>query len=258
MPPAAPTVQSLNDIIGQITAAQAPEQATIDSNISANDQSGNAQVAGLNQAQTNAFGQINQNASDKGLYFSGYTPQSEATYTGSTYLPALAKLQNTIATTRNTLLGQKADLQTQANIQALTTQQGEQKDLDSYNQELQSESAAAALQKQEEQAAAAQAQITANNTASNNAAEKGNRTTNSVGGYEFTDAKGNPINASAYAALNNTSVANVLSGSKDAGDAKFINDYNSVQNAIAQGTVTSAQGQAALRYDYPNLGNITL
>lgn len=160
MPPA-PTVQSLNDIIGQITSAQAPEQATIDSNIQANDTSGTAAVAGLNAAKDTAFGGIEQAAQDKGMYFSGFSPDAEAKYTGSTYLPALAKLQDSIETTKNTLLGQKADLQTQANTQALTTQQGEQKDLDSYNEQQASEAQQAALQKEAEQAALQEAETKA-------------------------------------------------------------------------------------------------
>lgn len=141
---AAPTVQALNDIIAQYTAAQAPENAQIDTSINNNDQSGAGQVAGLNAAKDNAFGGITQNAVDRGGYFSGFTPDQEAKYTGATYLPALAKVQSTIANTRNTLLGQKASLLTQANTAALSTQQDQQKALDSYNQQQEAAAAAAA------------------------------------------------------------------------------------------------------------------
>ena len=140
---ATPAVQSLQDIIGSITAAQAPEQAQIDSNIAANNTSGDAQVQGLNAAKTAAFSNIDNQANAKGMYFSGFSPNAEAGYTGSTYLPALAKLQSTIASTRSTLMGQKATLGTQANTQALTTQQDQQKELDAYNSQQQQEQAAA-------------------------------------------------------------------------------------------------------------------
>lgn len=158
-----PTVQNLQDIIGQITAAQAPEQSQIDQNISNNETSGAGQVAGLDAAKTNAFNTIEQNAQNKGMYFSGFSPNAQATYTGSTYLPALAKLQATIANTRNTLLGQKANLVTQANTQALTTQQGEQKELDAYN------SQQASLAQQRQLQAEAEA-ATARENAANRAA----------------------------------------------------------------------------------------
>jgi hypothetical protein len=138
-----PTVQSLNDIVAQIQQAQAPEQATIDTNIANNDNSGNAQTAGITAAKDNAFGGITQDAVNRGGYFSGFSPDAQAKYTGSTYLPALAKLQATIAATRGTLLGQKANLQTQANTQALTTQQDQQKELDAYNTQQASIKAAA-------------------------------------------------------------------------------------------------------------------
>ncbi len=169
---AAPAVQSLQDIIGSIQQAQQPEQAQIDQNISANDTSGQAQVQGLDAAQNNAFSKINQEASNKGMYFSGYTPSSEAAYTGATYLPALAKVQQAIATTRNTLMGQKATLATQANTQALTTQQDQQKELDAYNSQQQSEAAAAALETQREQAATQAASIKASSAVPSAAAQK--------------------------------------------------------------------------------------
>lgn len=122
---AAPAVQNLSDIVSQIGAAYAPQKALIDQSIAANDASGAAQQAGLQAKQTQAFSNIDQTATNRGMAFSGFTPDAEAKYTGSTYLPALANLQNTIAATRNNLMGKRAGLDTAANTQAFTVHQGQ-------------------------------------------------------------------------------------------------------------------------------------
>jgi hypothetical protein len=247
--PPAPTVQNLQDIIGQITAAQAPEQSQIDSNISSNETSGAGQVAGLDAAKTNAFNTIEQNANNKGMYFSGFSPNAEATYTGSTYLPALAKLQATIANTRNTLLGQKANLVTQANTQALTTQQGEQKELDAYN----SQQASLAQQRQlQAEAEAATAKEDAANRA-NALAVAGTKAGTAISGYGITNVanggglqvhgpNGQPISVGAYldaisgGQAGTKDVAQILAGSNSTNDQKI---------AKAIGNMTTAQAQKA-------------
>lgn len=122
---AAPAVQNLQDIVAQISAAYKPQQDLIDQSITANDASGKDQTAGLDAKKTNAFGDITQTATNRGMAFSGFTPDAQAKYVGSTYLPALANLQNTIASTRNSLLGKKAGLDTEANTQAFTVHQGQ-------------------------------------------------------------------------------------------------------------------------------------
>lgn len=147
---AAPAVQSLANLVSQFTAAEAPESSAIDNEVSANDQSGTAATSGINAAKDAAFTGITQNANARGATFSGFTPNAEASYVGSSYLPALAKLQTTIAATRNTLLGQKATLTSTANTNAINERSSEQKDLTAYNEQLQSESAAANLAKQQE------------------------------------------------------------------------------------------------------------
>lgn len=118
---AAPQVRDLQSLIKTQQAALQPQLSLIDQSITANDQSGQAQVAGLDAAKTQAFGDITQNAQDKGMFFSGFTPDQQAKYTGSTYLPALAQLQSTIAATRSQLLGKKADLNKSA-FDVATTQ----------------------------------------------------------------------------------------------------------------------------------------
>lgn len=115
----APVVTDINALVAQYQAALKPQQDILDTQVASNDASGVAQEAGLGAAQKGAFGQIEQKASDKGMAFSGFAPSKQAEYTGATYLPELAKLQQAIAQTRMGLLGKKADLNASANERAL-------------------------------------------------------------------------------------------------------------------------------------------
>lgn len=120
-----PQVRDLNKLIKTIGQSVNPQKKLIDSDIAANNQSGADQVAGLNNAKNLEFGNIEQLAQDKGQFFSGFSPDEQAKYTGSTYLPALANLQSTIAQTRSGLLGKKADLDTNVFNQAFQTREGD-------------------------------------------------------------------------------------------------------------------------------------
>lgn len=108
----APQVRDLQALIAEQSKAVAPQQQLLDESIGANDNSGQAQVQGLDVAKNQAFKTIDQNAQNKGMFFSGVSPDEQSQYTGATYLPALAQLQATIAATRASLLGKKADLNT--------------------------------------------------------------------------------------------------------------------------------------------------
>ena len=108
-----PPVRELQSLIAEQQQAIAPQKALIDQSIEQNAASGAAQEAGLAATQKKAFGNIEQAAQNKGMFFSGFSPDQQAEYTSSTYLPALAQLQATIAQTRSNLLGKKADMDTE-------------------------------------------------------------------------------------------------------------------------------------------------
>ena len=115
----APAIRDLNALISEIGQSVAPQKQLIDADIA------NAQKAGMEARKDKAFGQIEQRASDKGMLFSGFSPDAQAEYTASTYLPALAALQEKIAATRSQLLGKKADLDTNVFEKAYQTREGD-------------------------------------------------------------------------------------------------------------------------------------
>lgn len=137
---AAPAVRELNSLINELGQAVKPKKALIDQSIIANDQAGQAQQEGLAATAQQAYGQIEQGAQDKGMFFSGFSPDEKAKYNASTYLPALANLQATIAGTRAQLMGQKIDLDTDVFNKAFATREqdiGYMRDWEKMNEQQQ-------------------------------------------------------------------------------------------------------------------------
>lgn len=122
---ATPNVRELNGLVQTLTQGAQGQFQQIDTDIAANDASGAAQLAGLEAKKTRAFGDIEQSAQDKGMYFSGFSPDSRARYAADTYLPAVAQLQQTIASTRAGLLGKKADINAGIFNKAFDTQEND-------------------------------------------------------------------------------------------------------------------------------------
>lgn len=120
-----PQVRDLQQLIAEQNTALNPQYALIDADIEGNTNAGAAQERGLEAKKTTAFKQIGQASQDKNMFFSGFSPNEEAEYTAGTYLPALAQLQATIATTRSNLLGKKAELGKSAFDTAFATREGD-------------------------------------------------------------------------------------------------------------------------------------
>lgn len=129
-----PQVRDLQQLIAEQNASLQPQYDLIDKDIQANDNAGTAQIAGLEAKKTTAFKDISQGANNRGMFFSGFRPNEEATYTAGTYLPALAQLQSTIASARNSLLGKKADLGKGAFDTAFNTRERDVQTLAEWNQ----------------------------------------------------------------------------------------------------------------------------
>jgi len=128
-----PKVRELNSLVTEIGSSVKPQMDLINNDIAANDAAGAAQIAGLGARKDTAFKQIEQTAQDKGQFFSGFSPNEQATYTAGTYLPALAQLQQTIAQTRSGLLGKKADINKGVFDKAFATRQGDIGSMNDWN-----------------------------------------------------------------------------------------------------------------------------
>lgn len=89
-----PQVRTLDQLMADSNAIYDPMRQNYQNMIA---QSGNRlveQEKGLGAAQQNAFGQINQAATNRGMLFSGFSPDQQAKYTAEKYLPALAGLRS--------------------------------------------------------------------------------------------------------------------------------------------------------------------
>lgn len=121
----APTVRDLNTLVSELEVGIKPQRDHIGTLIEQNQQFGDAQVQGMNAAQTRAFKTIEGRSQDRGALFSGFSPDAQAEYTADTYLPALAALQQQIASTRGQLMGQSIALGTDVFNRAFDAREGD-------------------------------------------------------------------------------------------------------------------------------------
>lgn len=120
-----PQVRDLQALIAEQQAALKPQYDLIDQDIVGTENAGTAQIAGIGATKDREVKAISQRAQKKGMWFSGAPVAEESDYTMSTYLPALAQLQSTIASARNNLLGKKAELGKAAFDTAFGTREGD-------------------------------------------------------------------------------------------------------------------------------------
>lgn len=99
---AVPTQQQAYDSLG---AVYDPQTSLINTQIAQLQPQQDAQQSALDQAKVNAFRDIDTSANAKGVLFSGFSPDEQARYVGTKYLPAVANLKATYQNNKNTLLG---------------------------------------------------------------------------------------------------------------------------------------------------------
>jgi len=160
-----------------------------------------AEEAGLQAKQTNAFDEILGGARRRGLGFSGIPIGEQAKYTATDYLPAVARLRQAGQERQTSLEDAILGIQEKRSTFA---QQLRQQELD------RAEAA--------RQAAAARAVPTFGNLgnvgggASATASQRGDK------GFNFTDANGQSISAAAYAAAKGIPFRQLLQHMADSGD----------------------------------------
>lgn len=170
-----PTVRTLDQLTTDTNSIYDPQRANINNQIASAGTRLSGDEAGLAAAQTNAFGDITQQAARRGALFSGFTPDQQAHYTAEKYLPALAGLrtanEQTIQGLNNNLLTLNSD---QAQ-KAFDTQNQDISQLYDYNKtqaehQFQTQQAQTAYQ-QELEKLRVQAQYDAQSRASSNASQ---------------------------------------------------------------------------------------
>lgn len=245
---AAPAVLDLQATIDALRAANQGNYDTLtqqEKDLIANEQN---QTAGLAAKKEKAFGDITNSAASRGALFSGFSPDAQATYTGNTYLPALANLQKAITESRTAIQGNRNSLDAGIRSEALKEVQGSKDAFQAWQDAQDAATAKAAAESatlaKTQEFTAKQNELDRTNAravaginhagSSTKAPSPGFKLkTNDAGGLGFFNKAGKPITAyqylKGYSSDGNVDVqdiASLLSRSKDSGDQNIINDIN--------------------------------
>ena len=137
--------RTIQQIQQELESVYSPQRQQVQQQIDAMPAYYAAQQSGLEQAKTNAFGDITAGANARGMVYSGMPIKEQATYVGTKYLPALAGLQQQQNTQKSNLLQTLNQIREKQMSQAQSLQQQE------LNREEQARQAEAARQQQERQ-----------------------------------------------------------------------------------------------------------
>lgn len=208
--------QQLSDIYASLNSAYNPQRDVYNQQLGQVDQQSQGAIAGVNAQKDTAFQGINNQANANGMFYSGAPIKEQQMYTGGTYAPAYANIQNAAQNQKYSLQGALAGVgvnQTNQANQIYDTQMGQDQQ-----------------QRQYQQSFAQQAQFNAANLAMSNAynqrmsggggggggvgaapaaAGGWNIGKDSNNGLAITN-NGKAASAGAYARANNQDIADVL------------------------------------------------
>lgn len=102
----------------QLGAVYDPQVKQIQTEIGQLDPQLQSTLSSLDQAKVNAFSDITNSANSKGMLFSGFAPDQEAKYIGTTYLPAVANAKAAGLSAKNSLLEKINEINAQRASQA--------------------------------------------------------------------------------------------------------------------------------------------
>lgn len=114
-----PKVQSLSQIIAELNPAFNPQRDALRAGTSNVQNQVQSAIQGLDATKTQAFGGIEQAAQNKGMFFSGFAPNEQASYLSTKYLPAVAEMQAKGFAAENDLVSQLAKLDAEVRTNAL-------------------------------------------------------------------------------------------------------------------------------------------
>lgn len=130
----APKVQTIQESIGDLNPAYEGSRNVINQQIGNLGQKYDAQRAGIYAARGNAYNAINNQATGRGLAFSGIPAHEQARYEAEKTLPALMQADFQQNDEGLQLQGRLADLDKELRTNALNRVDRQQSDLNSWNQ----------------------------------------------------------------------------------------------------------------------------
>ena len=131
--------RALADIMTELSSVYNPQRTAANEQynqgIGAVDPQQQADLAGLEAAKKDSFGQIEQGANRRGMFYSGVPIAEQSKYVGQNYLPAVANLSNRYAQIRGNLRQSLAD--TLANLDVKQREFGQGIYQNEVNQDIQ-------------------------------------------------------------------------------------------------------------------------
>lgn len=129
----APKVQSLAEVMGTLDPAYSGQQALIDTQRAGLGAKYDAQRTGLNAEKVQGFDAINDQATGRGLSFSGIPLNEQAKYLSTKYLPGMQALNDQQNTADMALQGQSASLYSDKAKQGIGILENQKSTLNSWN-----------------------------------------------------------------------------------------------------------------------------
>lgn len=197
--------RGISDILAELDASYSPQKQAIQQRLDALPAQADAEIAGLQGQQTQAFDDILAGARQRGLGFSGIPLGEQAKYTSNQFLPAVARVRQS----QNDVRGGLFDALNNVNLDQRKTAMGV------YQQELDRDEASRQANAQRSafsglfNPTTPPPRPTAPSASINQRPDKG---------FNFTDANGRSISAAQFAATKGIPFRKLLQEMASAGD----------------------------------------
>lgn len=229
-------------IFDSLNSAYNPQRDVIKAEITNNPKQFDPERQATEQAKKNAFRDIDLSANRKGILFSGFSPEQQMQYTGTTYLPKMADIERRQNQRRLSLEEALTGIDQAQSKAAMSTL----KDiLDREEKERQAE-----LDRQNRlRAAYASRSGYASSRTSNPAKGYGLKQKPNNAGYSFYGPNGRPLSMAQYAEATGVSMMDLLRQSASQYDQNAFRDART----LAGRGITEKGIILALRIKYPRL-----
>ena len=130
----APSVQTLDQIMAELAPGAQGQIDNIGKRRELLGTQATAQKSGLEAAKVKGFNTINNQMTGRGISFGGIAADEQAQYLAEKYLPAVAGVDMSVNQQNLGLDNEAAKIQSDIRNMAFSTREGQQKDLNSWNQ----------------------------------------------------------------------------------------------------------------------------